>query len=220
MSDIVNVGVFLSQRDGGSMYCTSCGKQVNEGAKFCVWCGAPVLAQPAPQAQVVPQPAPQAQVTAQPAQQVQVTPSQVQQAQMAPQPMQQTQPFVQQAVIMQQPGTEPRTIESQNGMRTELFLACQGAPDQAVLSVENVLRANGFKLKDYKGESVWKKGIGMMTAMQYVKVTPYGNGLGVQAWVQAGVGDIGLKEMCLDGVVAVVPKKMLLKVIDKMRQAI
>lgn len=130
--------------------------------------------------------------------------------------VQQTVPPIQQAP----PKDELRTIESEYGKRSEAYLSCSINPQQAAAVAEQILSDNGFKPKDYKGEAVWKKGTGAMTAMQFVKVAPFEDSLGIQAWTQAGIGDVGLKEMSLDGFVAALPKKSLLKTIEKIQNTI
>lgn len=112
------------------------------------------------------------------------------------------------------------TVDSGNGKRSEVYLTCEKSPAEAAQIAEQILLQNGFNPKDYKGEAVWKKGTGMATAMQFVKVAPFEDVLGIQAWVQSGVGDVGLKEQCLDGFVGAIPKKMLLKVVEQIQSAI
>ena len=118
------------------------------------------------------------------------------------------------------PATTMITVEGGNGKRTQATLAYHTAPEQALSAAELVLRQNGFNPKSYHGESVWKKGTGMLTAMQYVKLIPAGNSLVIQGWIQIGVGDAGLKEQCLDGFVGAIPKKMVLKTIEQIRAAV
>lgn len=60
----------------------------------------------------------------------------------------------------------------------------------------------GFRLINYRGEQVWKKGTGMMTAPSYIKIN-YQNGvLHLEAWIRC------LGERALDkGFLAIIPKK-------------
>ena len=82
------------------------------------------------------------------------------------------------------------------------------------------LQINSLFLKDYHGETVWKKGTGAMTAMQYIKLE-YGQGsVTLYGWVQAGLGDVGGKEMDLKGFFGAMPKQSLLKVIKKIQAAV
>jgi hypothetical protein len=84
--------------------------------------------------------------------------------------------------------------------------------------VNSILVQNRFKRISYNGEEVWKKGTGLLTAMQYIKVE-YGPGcIILSAWVQVGVGSVGGGEMDLKGVVAAVPKKSLMKVIEQIKR--
>lgn len=113
-----------------------------------------------------------------------------------------------------------QTVSSNYGKRSEAYLSCRVPPENAVQIAEQILMQNGFKQKDYKGEAVWRKGTGVATSMQFVKLAAFDGSLGIQAWVQSGLGNVGLPEQCLDGFVGVVPKKMLLKVLDQIQAAI
>ncbi len=113
-----------------------------------------------------------------------------------------------------------RTIKSRAGKRSEVFFATRGGTDAAIKTAEQILDQSGYKKRDYNGEVVWKKGTGAAQAMQYVRLDAYDDCLGVQGWVQIGAGDIGLNEMCLEGFVAVLPKKSLLKLIRRIETEI
>jgi len=88
--------------------------------------------------------------------------------------------------------------------------------DTVKSSVESFLASEGFSQKDYKGEQVWKKGTGLATAMQYMKIEYAENEVVVYAWIQMGVGDIGGKEHELKGIVGAIPKKNLRSRVDKL----
>lgn len=104
--------------------------------------------------------------------------------------------------------------------RTCVEIPCTLPQSQAEQRVREVLAADKYREIDYNGETVWKMGIGMMTAMHYIK-TEYLEGMvRVYGWIQMGVGPVGGKEHALSGVVAVIPKKSVLKTIDKIKAAI
>lgn len=86
--------------------------------------------------------------------------------------------------------------------------------------VEGILLSNGYKEIDYNGETVWKKGTGMLTAMQFIKIEYGENIISVSGWVQVGVGNVGGNEMALTGFTASVPKKSVMKVIAKIQEVI
>ena len=166
-----------------SMFCSNCGKKLDEKAKFCSGCGTPVG-------------------------ELRETRSQ-------------TEVFQQSIAEPQHPPKDKlMTVDSGNGKRSEVYLTCEKSPSEAAQIAEQILAQSGFNPKEYKGEAVWKKGTGMATAMQFVKIAPFEDALGIQAWVQAGIGDVGLKEQSLDGFVGALPKKMLLKVIEQIQKAI
>lgn len=87
--------------------------------------------------------------------------------------------------------------------------------------IDSFLSGNGFTLTQIKtGETVWKKGTGLMTAMQFVKVE-YGNGnITLSAWVSTGVGNFTANEMSLDGITAVAAKKPLKNLLTQLKTLI
>lgn len=175
------------------MFCQNCGNQLSDDAKFCTRCGTPVAAaQPA-----TPQPT-------------------------APQPVQPAAPSDDPeaaAIFSLAPGAMT-VLPSQRGRRSTIVLAPPAGAQQAVPVIEQVLEAKGFKQVDYNGEPIWKKGTGMATAMQYVRIRTRGDSVALSAWVAAGVGSANLKEMPLTGMVAAVPKKSLQKTLDAVRSAL
>lgn len=87
-------------------------------------------------------------------------------------------------------------------------------------TAKNILLSNGYKEIDYNNESVWKKGTGMMTAMQFIKIEYEENVLLVSGWVQVGMGNVGGNEMALTGFTASIPKKSVMKVISKIQDTV
>lgn len=86
--------------------------------------------------------------------------------------------------------------------------------------IRSILSADGYKEMDKNGEIVWKMGTGMMTAMHFIKLEYTECAIEVSGWVQTGMGDIGGKEMDLKGFVGIIPKKQVLKTIDKVKAAV
>ena len=87
-------------------------------------------------------------------------------------------------------------------------------------TIEQILTKEGFKLKDYNGELVYKKGTGFATAMQYLKVDYTESEIYIFGWIQMGLGSIGGKEHDLTGMMAKLPKSNLQKRIDLIAQTI
>ena len=52
--------------------------------------------------------------------------------------------------------------------RTIINLPLRNSVDESYNTAVNILQANGFKEVSYNGETVWKKGTGLLTAMQYI----------------------------------------------------
>ena len=88
-----------------------------------------------------------------------------------------------------------------------------GQPDDFIRMVsEDYFQKEGFKLVPYKGEMLWKKGCGVLTAPQYIKLA-YGQGIvHVEAFLRwAILPGVYVGEMALDnGFVGAIPKSMLM----------
>ncbi len=76
--------------------------------------------------------------------------------------------------------------------------------------IADYLTREGFKYKSVKGENVWQKGSGMITAPQFIKVQ-LGDGIAhIEAWLkQALLPGVYVGEMGLDGFYGAIPKSML-----------
>lgn len=86
-------------------------------------------------------------------------------------------------------------------------------PDEFVKFIlEDFFSKEDFKYTEFKGEYVWKKGIGFLAAPQFIKVD-YGNGkIHIEAWLKGVLGG----EMGLTGAYALIPKKMLKDTVDSL----
>lgn len=104
--------------------------------------------------------------------------------------------------------------------RTTIQVKYDLTHQEASKRIESVLSARGFTPIDYNSEHVWKKGVGLLTAMQYIKIEYSLGGAAISAWVQAGLGSIGGSEMDLTGFVAALPKKMLTAVLEEIQHAL
>lgn len=73
------------------------------------------------------------------------------------------------------------------------------------------MMSEGFELVDYKGEKVWKKGMGLMTAPQYIKLTALSDGTYLmEAWLKFAIlPGVYAGEMGLKGFVGAIPKGFL-----------
>lgn len=93
--------------------------------------------------------------------------------------------------------------------------------DQAEKTIHTILLNNGFHQTVLKsGENVWKKGTGLMTAMQFVKVEFSSEEVRLSAWIQAGIGSFGGSEMDLTGIAGAIPKKSLMNVLTQIKAAL
>lgn len=104
--------------------------------------------------------------------------------------------------------------------RTSIKTSYSCSYDEAQRKISSILSQKGFKTTTLKtGENVWKKGTGLITAMQFVKVDFSQKEFVMSAWVQAGVGSVGSREMDLTGVFAALPKRQLMKVLEEIKKS-
>ena len=76
--------------------------------------------------------------------------------------------------------------------------------------VADYLTNEGFKQVDYKGESVWKKGVGLLTAPQYISVKCEGRAIKIQAFIKfALLPGVYIGEMGTAGFFGGIPKAAL-----------
>lgn len=81
---------------------------------------------------------------------------------------------------------------------------------QASQVASGYLISEGFKMEDYNGEAVWRKGDGWLTAPSYIKLNYVNNRIQLEAWMKIAllpfvfVGEIGL-----NGFYAAIPKSIL-----------
>lgn len=104
--------------------------------------------------------------------------------------------------------------------RTIVEIPIQVETTVAAQMIGQIMQSNGFHFTDYRGaEQVWKKGVGVLTAMQYLRVDYSPQKVMLSAWIQPGLGKAGIGELDLSGVAAIVPKKALKKVVNQVTAA-
>ena len=104
--------------------------------------------------------------------------------------------------------------------RTMMEIPFAGERQTVETAVRCVLVADKYKEIDYNGETVWKMGTGLATAMHFIKTEYAGQTLRLYGWVQIGVGSAGGKERDMTGVVGAIPKKSVKKTMEKIRAVI
>ena len=104
--------------------------------------------------------------------------------------------------------------------RTMMEIPFAGERQSVEAAVRGALAADKYKEIDYNGETVWKMGTGLATAMHFIKTEYAGQTLRLYGWVQIGVGSAGGKERDLTGVVGAIPKKSVKKTMEKIRAVI
>ncbi len=90
-------------------------------------------------------------------------------------------------------------------------------PNQVHERIKAILTADGYREQTYKkNEIVWRKGLGLLTAMHFIKLDYQPNMLVVSGWVPLfGIFGVSFGEDQLSGVSAVIPKQSTQKTIDK-----
>jgi hypothetical protein len=82
-------------------------------------------------------------------------------------------------------------------------------PNDIIFIYEDFFNKEGFKLTNYNNETVWKKGIGLLAAPQYIKLETYENNIHIEAWLKfALLPGIYIGEMDLSGAFAFAIKKL------------
>lgn len=102
----------------------------------------------------------------------------------------------------------PRTIQE---LKIDL-------PDQNVHQVvAQFIQVEGFHARTYKGETVYKKGMGLLMGPQYFKYSYMDGVLRTECWIKfALLPGIYIGEMDLKGGAAAIPKRALKKKIDNL----
>lgn len=84
-----------------------------------------------------------------------------------------------------------------------------GKPDEFIKFVsEDFFAKEGFRQVNYKGETVWKKGVGFLTAPSFISFRYSQGNIHLEAWIKS-FGEHGL-----DGFYGAVPKKALKNRVD------
>lgn len=94
---------------------------------------------------------------------------------------------------------------------TEEFVF-DGNQEQLEVQIQNYMDQEGFKLTNYKGEEVFKKGYGILTGPEYLKVEYFDGTVVLGAWIKfALLPGVFLGETGITGAFGAIPKKKLKK---------
>jgi hypothetical protein len=84
-------------------------------------------------------------------------------------------------------------------------------------AIAGFMEREGFDQLNYEGELVWKKGMGILTAPQFIKTTVQGNQIGLEAWLKYPLlPGVYVGEMGITGVFGALPKKWLRDTVCKL----
>ena len=93
------------------------------------------------------------------------------------------------------------------------------SPEQFQAIENQFFAQEGFKQVTYKGEQVWKKGMGLMIGPQYIALKNSSGVVRVEAWIKFSLlPGIYLGELGLDGFVGAIPKSLLKAKVSRLEQ--
>lgn len=94
-------------------------------------------------------------------------------------------------------------------------------PQQVMNCFNSYMQREGFEYVTKDGESYWKKGMGLLTAPQYLKLTQTNGGYVLEAWLKfALLPGVYIGEMGLKGFFGAIPKAMLKDRVDSLLKAL
>ena len=83
-------------------------------------------------------------------------------------------------------------------------------PQQVMNCFNSYVQQEGFEFVNKNDESYWKKGVGLLMAPQYLKLTPANGGYVLEAWLKFAIlPGVYVGEMGINGVFGAVPKALL-----------
>ena len=95
------------------------------------------------------------------------------------------------------------------------------SPDQVNDIIAQFMKAEGFNHSMYRGEPILKKGLGFLTAPQFIKLDVQPGFLHIEAFLKYAIlPGVFVGEMGLDGFAGAIPKQMLKGRVDKLIAAV
>lgn len=87
--------------------------------------------------------------------------------------------------------------------------------DKLSAALGDYMVKEGFSLVDYKGQKAWKKGVGMMTAPQYLVLSYAPGEVTLEAFIRTALlPGVYVGESGIDGFYGAIPKSMLKKRVE------
>ena len=94
-------------------------------------------------------------------------------------------------------------------------------PQQVMNCFNSYVQREGFEYVTKNGESYWKKGVGLLIAPQYLKLTQTNGGYVLEAWLKFALfPGVYVGEMGINGFFAAVPKTLLKDRVDSLLKAL
>ncbi len=86
----------------------------------------------------------------------------------------------------------------------------QADPNLLLQQIHQYMMAEGYIYRDFKGEQVYKKGMGVATGPSFIKVMVDGGRIILEAWIKfAALPGVYAGEMGLNGAAGAIPKSFL-----------
>ena len=95
-------------------------------------------------------------------------------------------------------------------MRYQQVFPANRSDQEAQNVIAQYLSQEGFTSTQYKGEAVWKKGMGFFAGPQYIKAYCQNGQVHLEAWMRVALfPGVYVGEMGMNGIVGGLPKKVL-----------
>jgi hypothetical protein len=96
-------------------------------------------------------------------------------------------------------------------------ITCAMTEIAATRAIEGFMAREGFDQFTQSGEVVWKKGMGILTAPQFIKTTVQANQIHLEAWLKYPLlPGVYVGEMGITGIFGALPKKWLRDCVKKL----
>ena len=94
-------------------------------------------------------------------------------------------------------------------------------PNAFTQPIADYMTKEGFQLVDYKGTKLWKKGVGVLTAPQYLSISYGPDFVRIEAFIRyALLPGVYVGEMGISGGFGAIPKSMLKSRVQQIEQYI
>ncbi|MBN2352980.1 MAG: hypothetical protein JXD23_10465 [Spirochaetales bacterium] len=105
--------------------------------------------------------------------------------------------------------------------RTTMDIATKKSPKELGGIIASFMQKEGFKKTTARGEEIWKKGVGLLTAPQFLKTEIRESTVHLEAWLKTALlPGVYVGEMGTTGAYAFAVKAVLRKRVEKLKAAV